>query len=617
MTETAIADHGIIGDLQTCALVTTDGSVDWFCCPRFDSPSVFGALLDDERGGHFRIRPAGIDYRTKQMYFPDTAVLVTRFFSAAGVGQVVDFMPPSGRTATDTHRLVRMVQCVRGEMSFEIDVAPRFNYGRHAHRAQVSENGVVFTANGSSLTLHVVREPGDEQKARVRVEDEDLHASLDLVAGEIRGIVLESAADGPPREMRVAEIRGLFDDTVRFWRTWLAGSTYTGRWREAVQRSAITLKLMTYAPTGGLVAAPTTALPEQVGGERNWDYRYTWVRDASFSVHALLRLGFVEEAGDFAHWLGDRVRERVGSDSGPMNIMYRIDGSSDLKEDVLDQWRGYRGSSPVRIGNGAAEQLQLDIYGEALDSIFAADRAALPLPYQGWSAICGVLNWLVDNWDQPEEGIWETRGGRQSFTYGRVMCWVAFDRGIRMATAHGRPAPLERWTAERDRIYEQVMERGFHASRQAFVQHYDTDVLDSALLRMPTVGFIDGRDPRWTSTLAAMDDELVTDSLVYRYNPEASPDGLRGSEGTFSLCTFTYVDSLTRAGRLDDARTAFEKMLTYANHAGLYSEEIALTGEQIGNFPQAFTHLALIDAAITLDAALNASAGPAGRVRNG
>ncbi|MGZ4537481.1 MAG: glycoside hydrolase family 15 protein [Blastococcus sp.] len=617
MTETAIADHGIIGDLQTCALVTTDGSVDWFCCPRFDSPSVFGALLDDERGGHFRIRPAGIDYRTKQMYFPDTAVLVTRFFSAAGVGQVVDFMPPSGRTATDTHRLVRMVQCVRGEMSFEIDVAPRFNYGRHAHRAQVSENGVVFTANGSSLTLHVVREPGDEQKARVRVEDEDLHASLDLVAGEIRGIVLESAADGPPREMRVAEIRGLFDDTVRFWRTWLAGSTYTGRWREAVQRSAITLKLMTYAPTGGLVAAPTTALPEQVGGERTWDYRYTWVRDASFSVHALLRLGFVEEAGDFAHWLGDRVRERVGSDSGPMNIMYRIDGSSDLKEDVLDQWRGYRGSSPVRIGNGAAEQLQLDIYGEALDSIFAADRAALPLPYQGWSAICGVLNWLVDNWDQPEEGIWETRGGRQSFTYGRVMCWVAFDRGIRMATAHGRPAPLERWTAERDRIYEQVMERGFHASRQAFVQHYDTDVLDSALLRMPTVGFIDGRDPRWTSTLAAMDDELVTDSLVYRYNPEASPDGLRGSEGTFSLCTFTYVDSLTRAGRLDDARTAFEKMLTYANHAGLYSEEIALTGEQIGNFPQAFTHLALIDAAITLDAALNASAGPAGRVRNG
>jgi pentatricopeptide repeat protein len=259
----------------------------------------------------------------------------------------------------------------------------------------------------------------------------------------------------------------------------------------------------------------------------------------------------------------------------------------------------------VRVGNGAAEQLQLDIYGEALDSIFAASRAGMPVPYRGWTALSQVLDWLADNWDQPEEGIWETRGGRQPFTYGRVMCWVAFDRGIRMAAERGLPAPLERWTAERDRIYQQVMEQGFHTSRQAFVQHYNTDVLDSALLRMPTVGFIEGRDPRWQSTMAAMDRELVTDSLVYRYDPEVSPDGLRGAEGTFSLCTFTYVDALIRAGRVEDARTTFEKMLTYANHVGLYSEEIALTGEQIGNFPQAFTHLALIDAAVSLDAALD------------
>ncbi|HZB18262.1 MAG TPA: glycoside hydrolase family 15 protein [Blastococcus sp.] len=605
MTETAIADHALIGDLQTAALVTTDGSVDWLCLPRFDSPSVFGALLDDERGGHFRIHPAGIDYTTKQTYFPDTAVLVTRFFTEAGVGQVVDFMPPSGETATETHRLVRMVQCVRGTMSFDVDIAPRFDYGRHQHRTQVTEGGAVFAANGSTLTLHVVREPGDEQKARVTVEDDDLHASLDLEAGEVRGLVLESAADGPPRVLRVAEIRALFDETVRYWRSWLAGSTYTGRWREAIQRSAITLKLMTYAPTGGLVAAPTAALPEQIGGERNWDYRYTWVRDASFSVHALLRLGMVDEAASFGRWLGDRVREREGSDSGPLNIMYRIDGSSDLKEDVMDHWGGYRGSAPVRIGNGAAEQLQLDIYGEALDSLSAAARAGLEIPYRGWMALRHVLDWLTDNWDQPEEGIWETRGGRQSFTYGRVMCWVAFDRGIRMSVEHGLPAPLERWTAERDRIYEQVMDRGFHATREAFVQHYDTDVLDAALLRMPTVGFIAGTDPRWLSTLRAMDGELVTDSLVYRYDPDASPDGLRGSEGTFSLCSFAYVDALTQAGRIDDARTAFEKMLTYANHVGLFSEEIALTGEQIGNFPQAFTHLSLIDAATGLDAALD------------
>jgi GH15 family glucan-1,4-alpha-glucosidase len=604
MTETAIADHGIIGDLQTAALVTTDGSIDWFCFPRFDSPSVFGALLDDERGGHFRVRPSGVEYTSTQAYFPDTAVLVTRFFTESGLGQVVDFMPPAGDTATDNRRLVRMVQCVRGRISFDVEVAPRFDYGRHPHRTQVTEHGVTFTANGSTLTLHTVREPSDERKARVTAEGEDVKAAIDLVAGEMRGLVLETGADAP-REIRVAEIRGLFDETVRYWRSWLAQSTYTGRWREAVQRSAITLKMMTYAPTGGLVAAPTAALPEQIGGERNWDYRYTWVRDASFSVRALLRLGMVDEAQRLGRWMGDRVRERIGSDSGPLNIMYRIDGSSDLKEDTLDNWAGYRGSTPVRIGNGAAEQLQLDIYGEAMDSLYAAEQAGVPLPYEGWTALTGVLDWLADNWDQPDEGIWETRGGRQDFTYGRVMCWVAFDRGIRMATAHGLPAAVERWTAERNAVYEQVMERGFHESRQAFVQHYETDVLDSALLRMPSVGFIDGRDPRWQSTLEAMDDELVTDSLVYRYDPEASPDGLRGSEGTFSLCTFAYVDALTRGGRLDDARTAFEKMLTYANHAGLYSEEIALTGEQIGNFPQAFTHLALIDAAVTLDAALD------------
>jgi GH15 family glucan-1,4-alpha-glucosidase len=603
--ETAIAEHGIIGDLQTCALVTTDGSIDWFCAPRFDSPSVFGALLDDARGGRFRIRPSGTEYTAKQMYLPDTAILVTRFFTADGLGQVVDFMPPAGATATDNHRLVRIVHCVRGRMTFEVDLAPRFDYGRQAHRTEVTPAGAVFSADGQSLTLHSVREPDDERVGRARVEDGDVHATLDLTAGELRGMVLESAAEGPPREIRPAEIMRLLDETEDFWSAWLAGSSYTGRWREAVQRSAITLKLMTYAPSGGLVAAPTAGLPEQIGGERNWDYRYTWVRDASFSVHALLKLGMVEEAAQFGRWLGDRVRERIGSDSGPLNIMYRIDGSSDLKEDVLDHWSGYRASAPVRIGNGAAEQLQLDIYGEALDSIYAADRAGLPLPHQGWSAICSVLDWLCENWDQPEEGIWETRGGRQPFTYGRVMCWVAFDRGIRMAAAHGLPASVERWTAERDQIYRQVMQRGFHESRKAFVQHYDTDVLDSALLRMPTVGFLDARDPLWASTLRAMDDELVTDSLVYRYDPEASPDGLRGAEGTFSLCTFAYVDALTRAGRLDDARRAFEKMLTYANHVGLYSEEIALTGEQIGNFPQAFTHLALIDAATSLDAALD------------
>src|SRR5919112_4674790 len=603
-TETAIAEHGIIGDLQTAALITTDASVDWFCCPRFDSPSVFGALLDDERGGHFRIRPADVAYTSKQMYLPDTAVLVTRFFSDAGLGQVVDFMPPAGATATENHRIVRIVQCVRGRMTFEIDVAPRFDYGRHPHRLEMTQHGAVFSGDGQRLTLHVVREPDDERLVE-GVGDGDGHATLPLVAGQMRGVVLESAADGPPREIRPAEVRALFDQTVAFWRAWLAGSTYTGRWREALPRSAITLKLMTYAPTGGLVAAPTAALPEQVGGERNWDYRYTWVRDASFSVHALLGLGYTDEAAAFGSWLRDRIREQAGGASGPLKVMYRVDGSSDLEEEVLDHLEGYRGSRPVRIGNGAADQLQLDIYGEAMDSIYLADTHGLQVGHEGWTRLADMIDWLCENWNQPEEGVWETRGGRQQFTYGRLMSWVALDRAVRLARGRGRPADLARWIIERDRIYKEIMERGWNPKREAFIQNYANDVLDASLLLMPLVGFVAPSDPMWLSTLEAMDNELVSDSLVYRYDPTASPDGLRGTEGTFSICTFWYVDALARSGRLEEARLTLEKMSTYANHLGLYSEEIGLTGEALGNFPQAFSHLALINAVLNLDSQLD------------
>ncbi|MER6348887.1 glycoside hydrolase family 15 protein [Streptomyces sp. NPDC001595] len=604
-----IENHGLLGDLQTAALVTTDGTVDWLCLPRFDSPSVFGALLDKDKGGHCTVRPRSATHATKQLYLPDTAILVTRFMTEEGAGEVLDFMPVTGSTATDRHQLVRMVRCVRGSMSFEIEVAPRFDYGRTAHRLHLTEQGAVFEPDeGAPLTVHGIREPEDARLLDVLMDRrDDLHFTLTLRAGQQRGFVLESGADGPPRPIRLHEYERIFGHTVRFWRSWLAQSTYTGRWRETVERSAITLKLMTYAPSGALVAAPTTALPEQLGGERNWDYRFTWIRDASFSVYALLGLGFTEEAQAFIGWLSDRVRERAGSDgdSGPLNIMYAVDGSSDLDEQLLDHWEGYAGSAPVRIGNGAATQLQLDIYGEALDSIYFAHRHGLQVGHRGWTSLLTNLDWLADHWDQAGEGLWETRGGRKHFTYGRVMSWVAFDRALRLAEATGRPATPARWHAARDEIYDQVMSKGWSEERQAFVQHYGGEVLDSSLLRMATVGFITPHDPMWHSTLDAMEEELVSDSLVYRYDPAASPDGLRGSEGTFSLCTFMYVDALARAGRTDKARLVFEKMMGYANHLGLYSEEIDLTGRQLGNFPQAFTHLALIDAAITLDAALD------------
>jgi GH15 family glucan-1,4-alpha-glucosidase len=602
-----IADHGLIGNLQTAALVATDGTIDWFCAPRFDSPSIFGSLLDHDRGGHLAVRPTADVFNRQQLYYPDTAILVTRFLTEAGVGEVIDFMPIASTTvASDRHQLVRMVRCVRGEMTFALDIAPRFDYGRKPHETHVSEDGVVFQAGGTAMSLNIVREPDEARLGSVQqASAESLKLELPLQAGQMRGMVLEIGEPRPVRLVRVAEAWQLFNDTVRFWRSWLGQSTYEGRWRETLQRSAITLKLMTYAPTGGIVAAPTAALPEQIGGERNWDYRYTWVRDASFSVYALLGLGFTEEAAGLARWLRDRVGEQVGGEGGPLNIMYRVDGSSDLTEEILPNWEGYRGSSPVRIGNGAADQLQLDIYGEAIDSLYFGDQHGIEAGQRGWRRLCDILNWLVDNWNQPEEGIWETRGGRQDFTYGRLMSWVAFDRCIRLADRHGRPGPVDRWRAERDAIYQQIMDVGWSEDRKAFVQHPKTDVLDSSLLRMSSVGFISPKDPMWLSTLEAMDRELVTDSLVYRYDPEASPDGLRGSEGTFSLCTFMYVNSLARAGQLEKARNTFEKMLTYANHLGLFSEEIALTGEQIGNFPQAFTHLALIDAAIVLNRELD------------
>ncbi|MER6133946.1 glycoside hydrolase family 15 protein [Streptomyces sp. NPDC001815] len=602
-----IADHGIVGDLQTAALIAADGTVDWWCAPRFDSPSMFASLLDSERGGHCRLTvDVGENVTVRQLYMPDTAVLVTRYMAPDGVGEVVDFMEPDPSTTPSAqHRLVRVARVVRGTLPFELDCRPRFDYGRAEHSLDRLDDGsVVFC--GPDTDLHV------QATAPVALDSggTDVTAHFTLRAGEQAAIVLTShGADtaargrdpGDPRP-DVETVTASFDACRAFWLNWLRSCRYRGRWHDMVIRSAITLKLLTYAPTGAPIAAATMGLPEQIGGERNWDYRYTWIRDASLSVRALIDLGFTAEAQAFRRWLRDRLDAGATASGEPLQIMYRIDGEPHLTEEILDHLEGYRNSAPVRAGNAAADQIQLDIYGEAAYAIAQAKDIG---GIRGWKALAKLLDWLCDHWDRPDEGIWETRGGGHDFTYSRLMTWVAFDRGVKLATAHARPADLGRWSAARDAVFDQIIDRGWSDKRRAFVQHYDSDVLDASLLLMPRVGFLAPDDPDWLTTLDAMDEELVSDSLVYRYDPEASPDGLKGSEGTFNLCSFLYVQALARAGRIGQARYAFDKMLTYANHVGLFAEEIGPSGEQLGNFPQAFTHLALIDAAIALDEELD------------
>jgi len=589
-----IAEHGLIGDLHTAALVGTDGTIDWFCCPRFDSGSVFASLLDAERGGWWSLTPDREERHTRQLYFPDTNILITRFLDPDGVGEVADWMAIQG-PGPSRRRLIRRVSCVRGEMTFITEVQPRFDYARASHEVRLTEHGAVLASRALTLTLST--------SVPLRRDDTGVNARFTLRAGESAAFVLQEAGDQdePPPVDRAANDASM-ERTATYWRGWLAKSRYTGRWREMVHRSALTLKLLTYQPTGAIVAAPTTSLPEQVGGGRNWDYRYTWIRDAAFSLYGLLRLGFTEEAAAFMDWLTHRFRGAPpGSELGPLQIMYGIDGRTGLPEQTLDHFEGYQGSSPVRIGNGAAEQLQLDIYGELVDSLYLYNKYGTPLYHHAWEDLSQLVEWVCQNWDQADEGIWETRGGRKHFTFSRLMSWVAVERAIRIATQRGLPADLSRWRSERDRIYHQVMRQGWSEERGAFVQHYDTKSLDASVLLMPLVKFIAPTDPRWLSTLDRITEELVSDSLVYRYDPIESPDGLKGEEGTFSMCSFWYVEALARAERLDQAQLAFEKMLTYANHLGLYSEEIGPRGELLGNFPQAFTHLALISAAFNLD----------------
>ncbi|MEU1449439.1 glycoside hydrolase family 15 protein [Streptomyces mirabilis] len=592
-----IAEHGLIGDLRSAALVGTNGTIDWYCCPRFDAPSVFASILDAERGGSFELAP-DVPTRTKQFYFPDTNVLITRFFADDGVGEIQDFMPvvDDSREA-DRHRLIRRVVCVRGALPFRARVAPRFEYGTAPHTVHAEAGQAVFASASLRLAL--------TSTVPIEVDGPDVWALFKLHEGEAAVFTIDKiGGDVAPRFCAVAEAEREFNATVRYWRRWLSQSRYRGRWREMVHRSALTLKLLTYAPTGAIVAAPTTSLPEQIGGERNWDYRYVWIRDAAFCVYAMLRLGFTDEAEAFMGFVTEHVQRAPDGPSGPtgpLQIMYGIDGCRDLPERELPHLEGYRGSAPVRVGNAAVDQLQLDIYGALIDSLYLYDKWGKPISSAHWDSISELVDWVCDHWDQPDEGVWETRGGRKTFLYSRLMCWVAIERAMRLAQHRGLPADMVRWGAVRDTIYRRIMSHGWSAERHAFTQYEDSDILDASLLMMPLAKFISPTDPKWLATLDALGEDLVSDSLVYRYDPQASPDGLQGEEGTFSICSFWYVEALTRAGRLDEARLAFEKMLTYANHLGLYAEEIGHTGEQRGNFPQAFTHLALISAAFNLD----------------
>jgi GH15 family glucan-1,4-alpha-glucosidase len=591
-----VSEHGLIGDLHTVALVGTNGTIDWLCCPSFDAPAMFGSLLDAERGGSFELA-AAVPAKTQQFYLPDTNVLITRLSAEDGVGEIQDFMPVADGDEAHRGRVIRRVLCVRGSMPFRAVVSPRFGYGMVPHTVADLAAGVVFTSPGQVTGL----------TATVPLQHDvlDVTAEFKLVEGESAAFALEDVTSGlEPRAISCAEAAKLQAATVTFWRNWLSASRYRGRWREMVHRSALTLKLLTYAPTGAIVAAPTTSLPEQIGGERNWDYRYVWVRDAAFCMYAMLRLGFTTEAKAFMQFMLKYAAPRPDGPSGPVQVMYGIDGRAELPERELGHLAGYQGSVPVRVGNGAATQLQLDIYGELMDSVYLYDDWYQPVSSAEWEAIIIRTDWVCENWDQPDEGIWETRGGPRKFLYSQLMCWVAIERAIRLAVRRGLPADVARWRGSRDEIYRRIMDRGWSEKLQAFAQFEGGDVLDASVLLMPLVKFISPVDPKWLSTLDALGTSLVSDSLVYRYDPVVSPDGLRGEEGTFSVCSFWYVEALTRAGRLDDARLAFEKMLTYANHVGLFAEQISRTGEQQGNFPQALTHLALISAAYNLDRAL-------------
>ncbi|WP_341207202.1 glycoside hydrolase family 15 protein [uncultured Sphingomonas sp.] len=592
-----IGDHGIIGDLETAALIARDATIDYLCWPSLDSPTIFADLLDAGKGGAFTLQPDLDQPERLQLYVPDTNVLLTRWMAEQGSAEVRDLMPlAAARVHPDraARCLIRRVTVTRGAVRFTMRCAPRFDYAREQPVVEAVDGGIRFVGDDLSLRLFA--------SVPLAASPDAATAQFTLTAGQSAWFVLGTDDLLRPDDRTIDEDVAA---TTEAWRRWANRSSYKGRWREAMTRSALALKLLTSERHGSIAAAATFSLPEATGAGRNWDYRATWIRDASFTVYAFLRLGFVDEAEHFNRWAAKRVM--AADPEHPIRIMYAIDGTEAADEQELPHLAGYHDSRPVRIGNAAHAQTQLDIFGELLDSVYLSNKYGHAISHEGWQHVRGIVDHVIAHWQEPDAGIWEMRGAPRHFLHSRVMCWVALDRAIRLAHQRSLPAPLVEWATARDAIVEDVWENFRHPDDGYFVQERGGRELDAAALMMPLVRFVSSTDPVWLKTLDAIGAQLRDDGLVYRYR---NADGLEGGEGAFTTCTFWYAECLARAGRLDEAQMILAKGMAYANSLGLFSEEVDRRGLALGNFPQALTHLAFISAAYFIDRRLDPSYRP-------
>jgi GH15 family glucan-1,4-alpha-glucosidase len=586
-----IGDYGVIGDLHSVALVGLDGSIDWLCMPYIDSPSIFAAILDDENGGSFSVRPAEEGWQSSAEYLKGTNILVTTFRTSTGVLRLTDFMPVHVTHEKKYHELYRLVEVTEGEVKVKAALDPRFDYARAETFLRREGNGVLATSNGESLYLSSTEE--------LNIAGRVCEADFTFKKGQRAWLHVRYGAEGS-LDLAPEVAEQALADTETFWREWLkkseTGRTLDlGKYTGLVERSALLLKLLYYAPTGTIAAAPTTSLPEEIGGQRNWDYRYTWIRDASFTLQALFNLGHLSETEGYLKWIVD-VLEKHGT--GKLQIMYGLRGEEELPEIELSHLKGYRDSKPVRIGNAAARQRQLDIYGELMDAALKLSDYVGKIDPKTWPYLRGVCDYVVEHWRGRDSGIWEVRGGPWPFVYSKVMCWLALDRGIIIARRYGFPADIKKWKRTMEDIKEEVLEKGWNNEKKSFVQHYETEALDASNLLIPVLGFLPYDDLRVKSTVEATVNELSSGGFIYRYRAE---DGLGGSEGVFLLCNFWLIDNLIAQGRLDEAEKLLGRMEGVANHLGLFSEEYdPETKELLGNFPQAFTHIGYINSVVAL-----------------